>query len=368
MSSQTGLVSLLSQSPGGALSLFDRINALLKTPGLKRFRATVAYARWSGIGLISPNIEAGLKVGMEFQAIYGVANGVTTPDSLLYSLYLQKLYSGHTYAGAVEDQYVNSTFHPKLFEFKFDDRIIAIIGSANLTGAGLSRNTEVNVEVECKSGNQFEKQIQAAWDAMRQNSKRITLPLIRELKESDDLGSEQRDNESRRNKSGKPQINTGVRASPKPLFAKVLDLDNPTMKAKILAGLDPLTTRPDVLHLQILASETGAQASGSNGYQIQLPVATLATFFGGGPAQKKLATFRFADENLSVHLTHFENNTHRVRLRPLRDIQRPAIVVFRRVGTDDYECSIVPGKDYKKVLAAKCTEQTRKGARRWGME
>jgi len=233
MSSQTGLVSLLSQSPGGALSLFDRINALLKTPGLKRFRATVAYARWSGIGLISPNIEAGLKVGMEFQAIYGVANGVTTPDSLLYSLYLQKLYSGHTYAGAVEDQYVNSTFHPKLFEFKFDDRIIAIIGSANLTGAGLSRNTEVNVEVECKSGNQFEKQIQAAWDAMRQNSKRITLPLIRELKESDDLGSEQRDNESRRNKSGKPQINTGVRASPKPLFAKVLDLDNPTMKAKI---------------------------------------------------------------------------------------------------------------------------------------
>ena len=81
-----------------------------------------------------------------------------------------------------------------------------------------------------------------------------------------------------------------------------------------------------------------------------------------------VTTFRFVDENLSVHLTHFENNTHRVRLRPLRDIQRPAIVVFRRVGTDDYECSIVPGKDYKKVLATKCTEQTRKGARRWGME
>ena len=69
-----------------------------------------------------------------------------------------------------------------------------------------------------------------------------------------------------------------------------------------------------------------------------------------------------------VHLTHFGNNTHRVRLRPLRDIKRPAIVVFRRSGANRYDCSVVPAKDYAKILAAKCTEQTRKGARLWGME
>jgi len=368
MSSQIGSVSLLSQAPGSAPHLFARINALLKAPGLKRFRAAVAYARWGGVGLIAPNIEAVLKTGVEFQALYGVSNGVTTPDCLLYSLYLQELYSTHTFAGAVEDQYANATFHPKLFEFRFADNIIALVGSANLTGAGLSRNTEANVEVECKRGSLFEKEIEAAWDSMQAGSKEITLSLIRNLKHSGNLGSEQQDNESRRDKAGKPSLNTGVMVSPKPLFAKVLDLAKPTKKTKILAGLDPLTTRPDVLYLQILTGETGAPVSDGIGYQIQLPVATLAAFFGVSPAQSTLATFRFDDEVFNVHLTHFVNNTHRVRLRPLRDVQRPAIVVFRRAGADEYECSIVPAKDYTKVLTAKCTQQTRIGARRWGME
>jgi HKD family nuclease len=363
-----GSISLRSQAPGGAPYLFDRINTLLKAPGLKRFRATVAYARWSGVGLIAPNIEAVLKTGVEFQALYGVANGVTTPDCLLYSLYLQEIYSTHTFAGAVEDQYANATFHPKLFEFRYADKVIALVGSANLTGAGLSRNTEANVEVECKLGGQFETEIDAAWNSMRGGSKEITLSLIRKLKESGNLGSEQQDNESRRGKAGKPSLSIGVTASPKPLFAKVLDLAKPAKKAKILAGLDPLTTRPDVLYLQILAGETGARFSDGSGYQIQLPVATLAAFFGVSPRQKTQAAFRFNDEVFDVHLTHFGNNTHRVRLRPLRDVQRPAIVVFRRTGADEYDCSVVPARDYTKVLAAKCTQQTRVGARKWGME
>jgi HKD family nuclease len=368
MASQIGSVSLLRQAPGGPPYLFDRINALLKTSGLERFRASVAYARWGGIGLIAPNIEAVLKTGAEFQVLYGVSNGVTTPDCLLYSIYLQELYSTHTFAGAVEDQFANATFHPKLFEFRFADKTIAVIGSANLTGAGLIRNTEASVEVECKRGSPFEKEIEAAWDSMQAGSKEVTLSLIRDLKRGGNLGSEQQDNESRSEKTGKPSLATGVTVSPKPLFAKVLDLSKPTKKAKILAALDPITSRPNLLYLQILTSETGAQASGGVGYQIQLPVATLAAFFGVSPIEPTLASFRFDDDVFTVNLTHFGNNTHRVRLRPLRDVQRPAIVVFQRAGADEYECSVVPSKNYAKVLAAKCKQQTRLGARKWGME
>jgi HKD family nuclease len=368
MSKQAASVSLLGQSPSGAPYLFQRINALLNMPGLKRFRAAVAYARWDGLGLIAQNIEPVLKAGAEFQTIYGIANGVTTPDSLLYSLYLQELYSTHTYAGAVEDQYANSIFHPKYFEFTFVDKLIAIIGSANLTGAGLSRNTEIEIEVESKRGHQLEKDLDAAWVSIRAASQKVTLDLIRTLKANSELGSEQQEDENPTGKTSKPRLTTGIKASPKPLFAKVLDLAAPAKKAKILSNLDPLTTRPAKLYLQILAGETGAQASGGVGYQIQLPVATLATFFGVGPAQTKQASFRFGNEIITVHLTHFKNNTHRVRLRPLRDVKRPAIVVFRRIGPDAYNCTVVPGKDYSKILGAKCGEQTRAGARRWGLE
>jgi hypothetical protein len=358
-------VSLLSQAPGGSVYLFERINRLLRAPGLKRFRAAVAYARWDGLGLIAPHIEELLKSGGEFQTMYGVGNGVTTPDSLLYNLYLQDLYSMHTYAGAVEDEYSNATFHPKFFEFKFLDRTVAILGSANLTGGGLTRNTELGFEVESGRATQIESDLDQVWNSMRAGAREVSLELIRKLS----LGSEHDHTEGLSGKSGKPALKTGVKVSPKPLFAKVLELPAPAKKARILAKLDPLTDKPDRLYLQILAGETGGHHGGSDpGYQIQLPVATLAAFFAVGANQNKRASFRFGAETITVHLTHFANKTHRVRLRPLRDVHRPAIVVFERVKTDQYRCSIVPRKDYRRTLREKCPEQTRAGARRWGLE
>jgi hypothetical protein len=131
--------------------------------------------------------------------------------------------------------------------------------------------------------------------------------------------------------------------SPKPLFAKIFDIPQPAKRSKIFSKMDTLSVRPLRLYLQILSGETGGQVGGEHpGHQIQLPVATLATFFGVGENESKEATFRFTSDTVTVHLTHFPNHTHRVRLRPLRDIQRPAIVIFQRVGPDEYDCSVVP--------------------------
>jgi hypothetical protein len=359
--------SLFTQSPAGEAYLFERINALIQTPGLVRIRAAVAYARWDGLGLISKSIEGFLREGGEFQSIYGVANGVTTPDSLLYSLYLQELYKTHTYAGAIEDKYANSIFHPKFYEFAFEDDAIIIIGSANLTGGGLLRNTELGVEVKVPCGAAFQNNIEAIWKAMRAESKKVTLALVRDLRRKIELGSEQDPGEGRPD-PGKPRLKITARKSPKPLFARVLGLDKPTRRSKIFAKLDALTVRPRTLYLQILAYETGGQGDGSPGYQIQLPVATLATFFGVAANETKQVTFRFPGDEFSVGLTHFKNNTHRVRLHPVKDVPRPAIVIFRRIGVDDYACSIVPSHQYPTFLKRKCTEQSREGARRWGLE
>ena len=101
---------------------------------------------------------------------------------------------------------------------------------------------------------------------------------------------------------------------------------------------------------------------------VQKSLSTLGPFFSVGLDQTKHVSFRFGDETFTVNMTHFENNTHRVRLRPLRDIERPAIVIFRRVGEDEYHCSVADGRDYARLIAEKCSEQTRAGARRWGVE
>ena len=358
---------LLTQTPDGANRLYDRVNTLIQAPGLRRLRVAVAYARWDGIGLISKSIEQFLAGGGELQSIYGVANGVTTPDSLLYSLYLQELYKTHTYAGAIEDKYANSTFHPKFLEFTYEDDAVVIIGSANLTGGGLLRNTELGVEMRVPSDDALEKAIDATWKAMRSESKKVTLALVRDLKRKIELGSERDPGEGRPNPD-KQKLNIVAQRSPKPLFARVLGVPEPARRSKIFAKLDALTVRPQRLYLQVLSGETGGLVGGDSGYQIQLPVATLATFFGVAANETKQVTFRFPGDEFTVGLTHFENNTHRIRLRPLKDVSRPAIVVFRRSGTDKYTCSVVPPHQYTAVLKRKCTEQSRKGARRWGLE
>lgn len=359
-------VEFVVQYPHGTTQLFKRLVTLLETDGLKRFRVAVAYARWEGLGLIAPQLEAFLRDGGEFQSIYGVANGVTTPDSLMYSLYLQELYKRHTYAGAIEDKYANSIFHPKFFEFRFSNRTALIIGSANLTGGGLLRNTELSVEIETSHGAPLEKEIEAAWKSIRAGSQQLTLGLVRKLKAQSELASE-RDRGENQGRGGKPRLPVSVKASPKPLFAKILGLPSPKTRSKILAKMDPLSVRPRRLYLQVLSSETGGQG-GHLGYQIQLPVATLASFFGVGANQTRKATFRFPNQSVTVNLTHFGNNTHRVRLRPVRDVPRPAVLIFTRLKEDEYACSVVPPQGYAKVLSTKCKEQTRTGARRWGLE
>ena len=129
-----------------------------------------------------------------------------------------------------------------------------------------------------------------------------------------------------------------------------------------------MTQRPERLYLEVLSYETGAQSAAHQGYQIQLPTATLGAYFGVGDQQKTQVTLRFPNDTLKVHLTHFENKTHRIRLRPLRDVPRPAIVRFDRAGQDTYNCTILIGKRYETALTKKCTHQTRQGARRWGLE
>lgn len=326
----------------------------------------MAYARWDGLGLIAPQLEAFLRGGGEFQSVYGVSNGVTTPDSFLYSLYLQELFKTHTYAGSIEDKFANATFHPKFFEFCFTDRIVAVIGSANLTGGGFVRNFELGAEFEVELGSETAKQLDGAWKLIRKASLPVTISRIRSLTSNNELGSEKQ-NESSSGKTDKPFFRSGVKTSPKPLFAKVLDLKKPTTKSKILSNLDSLTIKPKRLYLQIFPVETGGHGK-VQGYQIQLPTSTLATYFGVSPKSHRSAVFHFGKERIETTFTHFPNDTHRLRLRPILDVDRPAILIFDRVGPDEYKCTFVPKSAYTAKLSSKCTEQRRSGARRWGIE
>ena len=367
MASPLPMVFPIIQTTGARVQLSDRLNHFLGKADLKRFRVAVSYVRWSGLGLLAPQLENFLQQGGELQTIYGIANGITSSDSLLYSLYLQKIYQNHSYARTIEDAYQNATFHPKFFEFQFGQRTVAIIGSGNLTVGGLVNNTELAYQIEFQNGDkQACTHLDEAWKTFASLAQPLTLKRIRELKEKGTSGSEL-DHEALA-PSDKPFIKHTKTMAKKPLFLKMLDVKKPAIRHALLVDSDALTEKPKRLYLQILEYETGAQQSGGNaGYQVQLPVATLAAFFGVAPDQTQKASFDFESEVIQVSLTHFGNKTYRVRLKPIQNIPRPAIVIFERVSKNAYRCSIVPPKNYKAILATKCTEQTRAGARLWGL-
>lgn len=360
-------VQFWGQTQNNTATVLGLLKNILENPNLERVRVAVAYARWDGIGLLSKELEGFLDRGGTYESIYGAGNGVTTPDSLLYSIYLSEIYPGLVKSFLVEDHYQNSIFHPKAYEFRFKNYSIIIVGSANLTGGGLVRNSELVAKIKVRLGSSADKDFDKTWKSYRRLALPITAKRIRDLMRGERAGSEADKREGLPKSSSKPFLKSGVKAAPKPLFKKILNLSDYKKKSVVLSNFDSLSQKPSRLYLQIFPYETGGSA-GNPGYQVQLPVATLATFFGVGEAETKLARFQFKDEMIEAHLTHFKNNTHRVRLKPILQIPRPAILIFERIEEGLYTVKAERTSRYQASLNTKCTQQSRTGSRRWGLE
>ena len=355
---------LIWQDPYKAHShLYRKIRHHLSSPEILSFRLAAAYVNWGGLSLVSEALERFLEHGKTLRMIFGTGNSVTTPDALLYALYLRKRYPQFEDARAFQWEYANSEFHPKYYEFTYPDRVVTLVGSSNLTNGGFAFNHELSVGITAANSASARKSCQRWWRGLWNKSQEVTPSLIRSLCNKNALGRE-----LGRKGSDRPgeAIKLKITRPRKPLFRYLLEEDDlqPKLKHELLAAGDSLTEKPSSLYLEIL-HETGG------GHQIQLPVATLGAFFGVGKGEAKDVTFHFPGEkeNIQVSLTHFENHTHRVRLRPLKDVPRPGIVVFERTKqSSTYNCSILTPAQYQPMLRLKCPEQTRRDSRHWGLE
>lgn len=356
----------IDQSKNGDETTLSRLLKLFEDPTLEQVRFAVAYVRWEGLGLLSLSIEAFIARGGRFESIYGAGNGVTTPDALYYGLLLNSLFPGLTYAGFIEDEYANATFHPKYYEFRFASETRVIVGSSNLTAGGLQRNSEVSLEVGVSRGGADEKALGVYWHALRKRADTVTLDHVLRISKSLGTATEDRKN-SNVLSSGKPYLPAKTKPQPRPLFEKIMGLSKPskTTKDKLLSEFSAISDRPKHLYVQILARETGGQ-SGNPGSAVQFPVATLGAYFGVARSEEKAIRLVFPTGPLETNITHFSNNTHQVRIQPILAINRPAVLHLMRIGDDVYKARFVPPEQYETILKAKCTNQSRKNSRRWG--
>lgn len=342
--------------------LYRVVEEHLAARDILRCRVAAAYASWGGLSLVSDALENFLRRGKKLQTVFGIGNMITTPDALLYALYLKTRYPKQQRARTFEWKYGNSEFHPKFYEFQYPDRLVTVIGSSNFTNGGLAMNHELSVAVTAPPVSAIWRSCDAGWKRLWKRSQDVSPEQIRALRNANALGAER----AKARRDDKLQfLDVRLPRAKKPLFRHLIE-DEPARQVRyeVLAAADSLSEKPARLFLQILEHETGG------GHQIQLPAATLGAFFGVGKDQSEDVVFRFPSlaEEVSVKLTHFENHTYRVRLRPLKEIPRPAIVVFERSAeTGTYDCRVVPTAQYLRTLGLRCSEQTREGSRRWGL-
>ncbi|HTP63178.1 MAG TPA: phospholipase D family protein, partial [Burkholderiales bacterium] len=107
-------------------------------------RIAVAWVRASGMAHLRPSLESFIKAGGRLQIIVGIDLDNTTKEGLESLLALTgvgkvDLFVYHNEAGGI--------FHPKLYLFSNAAKAKLIVGSNNLTQAGLFQNTEAGLSV-----------------------------------------------------------------------------------------------------------------------------------------------------------------------------------------------------------------------------
>ncbi|WP_409591726.1 restriction endonuclease PLD domain-containing protein [Vibrio jasicida] len=102
----------------------------------------VAFLKLSGLELIKENLEKILDGNGNINLIVGLDLYVTEPKAL-YELF--DLCQLNTKLKVFLYSSKNSTFHPKMYASRRNDKSSVLIGSANLTNGGLSTNVEASI-------------------------------------------------------------------------------------------------------------------------------------------------------------------------------------------------------------------------------
>lgn len=148
----------------------------------KRIEIAVAWVRRSGTRHIKPCLTKFLEDGGVAKFTVGVDIENTSKEGLEDLLELQEIGDCESY---IYHNEANVTFHPKVYLLQNKTRTRLIIGSNNITEAGLYVNTEAGLQLEAESNNPLVVEVKEALASWRDLSsgfvKRLDRTLLREL-------------------------------------------------------------------------------------------------------------------------------------------------------------------------------------------
>jgi len=146
----------------------------------KSARIAVAFFGKKGYDVIAEPLENSLRNKRKVTFVVGISNYHTTDWQALDGLVkLKKRFN------TLDVRYYNNEgFHPKLFAFKSRKESRVIIGSSNLTGAGLKSNVEANLLVTGKPDHETFAQIDLFWNNILREAQILDEDVVDKYKAS----------------------------------------------------------------------------------------------------------------------------------------------------------------------------------------
>jgi len=350
------IVSFISQFAGKNSIATEISNLLAKGPqAFHHVKFLVAYLNESGLALIKNNLEKYYDKGGVLEFIVSIDGGITTTSSLSY---INKRFPDSS-CYALHDSGGNCLFHSKVIIFEGNKNVTALIGSANITLGGLHSNCETITKIvfERKKDARLVAAVEDVWDTYRNPQPPITddnlVSITEEILKT--IGPKLKKQASKRKRS--PELFENV---PKVKFTV------PSfVRKKITAKKSPKSKQAvsgSKLYLEVM-KETGL-----GGTQVQIPTSALS-FFGGvinRPIHIRVSVDK--TKYRDAYINHFANNTHRINIKELIRVKRPAILEITKVDVNlrKFEMCIHKGRAVKKYLS-KCTNRTRSGAKGWSI-
>jgi hypothetical protein len=166
-------------------ALVDRFGDILcrelKSGEWTQWKWASAWVRRSGVEHLRESIDVFMASGGRICGIVGVDLGNTTKEGLEELLAISQNRNAEFY---VHHNEAEPTFHPKVYLFSGSDpgdECKIMLGSNNLTKAGLYLNTEASVQFSCCLNERLPVQIISAFASWKDESSGLARPLTQEL-------------------------------------------------------------------------------------------------------------------------------------------------------------------------------------------
>ena len=327
-----------SLSGGSARTSFrDGLTQFLESDnGSNRLNIYLYEVTRAGWDLIWPSISVWLAKRKSRRAnVYcGLSNWLTEPSALseMMEAFPRRVWvvkRGH------------GIFHPKSYIFRAHRRANCFVASNNLTRAGMSSNFEMGARLTVPDTDKANWKALDEWEStVRSISTMLTKDLLAIYEEEYEQ-------------------------------MKRLPREHPGIVGKSRIRFHATATSAGLPSAKGAVMEVMPKETGTGGSQLQIPKQVAVSLFGLAQGGQRNVTLKDVETGdvVNLTLTDYGNNTRRLSIGRLRQVEKPRIIWFKESDAV-FDFNIVSKatdpSEYDRLLSL-CPFQTSSNSKRWGM-